>query len=144
MPNDLVRLLVANLRVYVGLRTDELQPDARVPLIDSLTLRFEAILRKLARLLGVADKRTGDDGITQVRGLDLLKDPAITAFLGDDLLTFANHTLNRPPEGLRDRVAHAVLHAGQYRIEDMDALVFLLLRLAALSISVDGEAKAES
>jgi len=139
MPNDLVRLLVANLRVYVGLRTDELQ---RVSLIDSLTLRFEAIFRKLARLLGVADKRTNDDGITQVRDLDLLKDPAIKAFLGDDL-TFANHTLVRQSEGLRDRIAHAILHAGQYRSQDMDALVFLLLRLAALSIDLEG-AKTES
>ena len=40
----------------------------------------------------------------------------------------------RDPEGLRDRIGHAILHRGQYRILELDAVVLLLLRLAVLEV----------
>jgi len=50
------------------------------------------------------------------------------------LTAFARYTLLREPERLRDRIGHAILHLGQYRARDLEAVVLLLLRLAVLEI----------
>jgi len=133
-PNDLVALLAAPLRTYVGLMTNTQYDDAMVVTIDSLTLRFEAVFRKLARRLGEPDliHRTDDEGrpYTRVAGLELLDNARIIAYLGEDLHAFATYTLARNDEGLRDKVAHAATHVSNYTMENAHALVFLLLRLA--------------
>jgi hypothetical protein len=133
-PNDLVALLAAPLRTYVGLMTSTQHDDAMVVTIDSLTLRFEAVFRKLARRLGEPDliQRTDDQGrpYTQVVGLELLDNARIIAYLGEDLHPFTTYTLARSDEGLRDKIAHALTHVSDYTMENAHALVFLLLRLA--------------
>jgi len=133
-PNDLVALLAAPLRTYVGLMTNTQHDDAMVVTIDSLTLRFEAVLRKLARRLGEPDwtQRKDERGrpYTQVVGLELLDNARIIAYLGEDLHAFATYTLARNDEGLRDKVAHAATHVSDYTMENAHALVFLLLRFA--------------
>jgi hypothetical protein len=138
MPNDLVRLIVAGLRLYVQVYTDEADPDAIIPALGTLTLRIEAVIRKFARLLGVPDSRTVDDGhgnpVTKVAGIELLGHPRIVEKCGEDLIAFAKHTLDRRPEGLRDRIGHAILHADQYRALDLDAVLLLLLRLTGIKI----------
>lgn len=141
MPNDLVRLLVAGLRLYVALHTEQTHQDSLIPVLDSLTLRVEAVVRKFARVLGVPDSRTVDDGhgqpVTKVAGIELLDHARIAEKCGEDLIAFAKHTLDRRPEGLRDRLSHAILHADQYRTLDLDAVVLLLLRLSGIQIEVN-------
>lgn len=134
MPNDPVRLLLAGIRLYIDAQTDAAHSDVCIPALDSLVLRFEAVLRKLARLIRESDTRTGQDQVTKFAGLDLLDNPRVVEFCGEDLITFAKHTLERPPEGLRDRVGHAILHFDQYRVADLDAVVLLILRFAALRV----------
>jgi hypothetical protein len=135
MPNDLMPLLIAPLKLYVNLGTNDVDGDLLIPALDSLVLRMEAVLRKLARLLGEVDTFTGSDGVTQVLGLRaLLRNARITETLGADLTAFTIHTLMRDPEGLRDRIGHAILHHGQYRVLELDAVVLLLLRLAMLKV----------
>ena len=83
MPNDLVPLLLAPLKLYVNLGANDVDGDLLIPALDSLVLRMEAVLRKLARLLGEVDTFTGSDGITQVLGLrGLLGNARITEALG--------------------------------------------------------------
>jgi hypothetical protein len=48
MPNDLVRLLAAGLRLYVQLHTEQTDEDSIIPALDTFTLRIEAVIRKLA------------------------------------------------------------------------------------------------
>jgi len=133
-PNDLVALLAAPLRTYVGLVTNQQHDDAMVVTIDSLTLRFEAVFRKLARRLGEPDwvQRKDDKGrpYTEVAGLGILENERVAAYLGEDLQAFATYTLARHDEGLRDKIAHAATHASDYTMQNAHALVFLLLRLA--------------
>jgi len=148
MPNDLVRLLMAGLRLYFLIKTDKVHRDSLIPTLDTLTLRVEAMLRKLARLLDVPDTRPADDrhgrAIANVAGLELLDHPKIQALCGEDLIAFAKHTLDRKPEGLRDKVGHAILHAVQYRDLDLDAVVLLILRLAGLSLPITTEQATEN
>jgi|GEM_PF-4900297 len=135
MPNDLVWLLRAPLRLYVGANTGEFAGDVLVPALDSLTLRIEAVLRKLARLLRRPDTDANSEGVTKYHGIKrLLKDEVLVAALGPDLVQFIAFTLIREPEGLRDKIGHAILHFGQYRVTDLDAVVLVLLRLAALDV----------
>jgi hypothetical protein len=140
MPNDLVWLLRAALRLWVGVQTGDFPGDVLVPALDSLVLRIEAILRKLARLLGQPDTDADAEGVTKYRGIKrLVKDPVIAATLGPDLVQFITFTLIREPEGLRDKIGHAILHFGQYRVVDLDAVVLILLRLAALDVPEEME-----
>lgn len=145
MPNDLVRLLMPGVRIYFQLLTSEAREDAIVPAIDTLVLRFEAVLRKLARMLDVPSIRGTDKRgrpLAEHAGLELLENQRIRAACGPDLVAFAKHTLVQEPEGLRDRVGHAILHYAQYRMIDLAAVVMLILRFAGVAIvDVNGNPK---
>lgn len=133
-PNDLVALLAAPLRTYVGLITNQQHDDALVVTIDSLALRFEAVFRKLARRLREPDwmQRKDEKGrpYTEVAGLGIIDNERVATYLGENLHAFATYTLARHDEGLRDKIAHAATHASDYAMQNAHALVFLLLRLA--------------
>ena len=133
-PNDLVVLLVAALRAYCAIYTQEQDDDAMVLVTDSLVLRFEAVLRKLARRLGVPDwvqRKDGTNLVDEVAGLPaLLSNERIVNYLGQDLHVYAKYTLMSIDEGLRDKVAHAATHATDYNVNNLSALIVLVLRLA--------------
>ena len=133
--NDLVDLLRPSLRLFLDVLDGD--NELRIPALDSLVLRFEAVLRKLARLSGVPHVRATDRGkrpLIEHAGLELLDREHMIEVAGADLVAFAKHTLLRAPEGLRDRVGHAILHSGDYGLLDLYAMVLLLLRFAAVAI----------
>jgi hypothetical protein len=134
-PNDLVDLLMPCFRLYLAVLDDDHW--MRVPALDSLVMRFEALVRKLARLLGVPHVRaTGGENrvLVEHAGLRLLEHPRVASVVGEDLMKFAKHTLMREPEGLRDRVGHALLHRGDYGLDHVHAMFLLYLRFAALAL----------
>lgn len=137
-PNELVDLLLAPIRSYFGVLTKQADADALIPAIDSLTLRLEAVLRKLARALGVADvsQRSDRQGriTSEVRGLSILDDDRLRKWIGEDLHALAKHTLVGFDEGLRDSVGHAITQLSDYGIYTAHSLVFLLLRIAVLQV----------
>lgn len=136
-PNDLAKLLISGVRLYFRILRHEASEDELVPALDSLVMRVEAVLRKLARMLDVPALRPTDRRgrpATEHAGLELLMHERVAAACGEDLVVFAKHTLLQEPEGLRDRVGHALLHYGQYRMIDLAAVLFLILRLAAVPI----------
>ncbi len=133
VPNDLVDLLRPPLRLFFDVLDGD--DELRIPALDSLALRFEAVLRKLARLAGVPHVRATDREnrpLIEHAGLELLDRERMIAVAGADLVAFAKHTLVRAPEGLRDRIGHAILHFGDYGILDLYAMLLLLLRFAAI------------
>ncbi|MGZ5151320.1 MAG: hypothetical protein ACXWC5_14955 [Burkholderiales bacterium] len=136
-PNDVVPLLLSGIRLYFDVVRDEAAGDKIVPALDSLVLRVEAVVRKMARLLDVpvvtATDRRGRP-IMEYAGLELLDHPRIVSACGEDLIFFAKHTLLQQPEGLRDKVGHALMHMAQYREIDLAAVVLLVLRLAAAPV----------
>jgi len=92
----------------------------------------------LARFLGVADvtQRTDRQGrvTTEVRGLTILDDDRLKAFIGEDLHALAKRTLVGFDEGLRDSIGHAITHVSDYEIFTAHSLFFLLLRFAVLQL----------
>jgi hypothetical protein len=137
MPNDLVALLMISMRAYCMLLTEEVPSEFLVPTLDSVVLKFEAILRKLARLLGITHlKATTGQGrpLMEVAGLELLENERVIEVCGDDLIAYATYTLERKPEGLRDRIGHAILHLDQYNPTDLHAVVQLVLRFASVEV----------
>lgn len=121
--NNLVALLAGPLRCYCAMYRGELDRDAIVPAIDSLVLRFEAALRKLARRLELPHESAALGA--------LFDDRRMAATLGADLHRFAEHTLFAHGNGLRDKIVRAAARTGDYSVMNLNALVLLLLRLAA-------------
>jgi len=102
-------------------------------------MRFEAVLRKLARIVGAADtKELKDESgrlVTEVLGINaVLGQPRVQETLGEDLLGLVRRTLLGQDEGLRHSVGHAVKHLSDYSAFTAHSLVFLLLRLAMVQI----------
>lgn len=133
--NQLPALLLAPLAGYIDVITGVQLPEAIIPVIDSLTLRFEAVLRKFARLLRVSDTKeiTDERGrlITEVLGLNaLLSHERMKAALGEDLHALMRRTLLGEDEGLRHSIGHAIMDLTDYNIFTAHGLVFLLLRFS--------------
>lgn len=140
--NDLVPLLLAPLATYIDVLTGVQPQEALIPAVDSLTMRFEAVLRKLARMLGVSDtKELADQSgrlVSEVLGIEaVLRHPRIRRALGEDLHELARHTLLGQDEGLRHSVGHGVTHLEDYGVFTAHSLVFLLLRLAMVQLNGD-------
>jgi hypothetical protein len=134
--DDLVDLLMPALRIYYDVITEQQPQDMLVPMIDSLTPRFEAIFRKLARRLRISDVSQITDNvgrvITEVRGVRIIDDAKFAGALGEDLHALATQTLIGHDEGLRDSVGHALMPMNGYHIFTAHSLVFLLLRMSVL------------
>lgn len=141
--NDLVFLLSVPLEGYIDVVTGERKASSLILTIDSLTMRLEAVLRKLARLHMVADTKETQDQrgrlVTEVLGLSqVLKQPQVAAVLGEDLVALVRRTLVGEDEGLRDRIGHAITDRSDYDIFTGHKLVFLLLRLAMVERGTAG------
>jgi len=124
LPNDLVKLLMSGIRLYFRLLKAEANDDELVPALDTLVMRIEAVVRKLARMLDVPALRPTDRRgrpAVEHASFELLDDDRVAKACGEDLIFFAKHTLLQEPEGLRDRIGHALLHHRQYRMLDLTA-----------------------
>ena len=142
--NDLAPLLLAPLATYVDVVTGLQTQDALIPTIDSLTMRFEAVLRKLARLVGVSDTKELPDQsgrlVTEVLGVSaVLRHARIRKLLGEYLHALARQTLLGQDEGLRHSVGHAITHLADYGVFTAHSLVFLLLRLAMVQVELGAQ-----
>ena len=145
--NDLPSLLSVPLEAYVDVITGVGKPASLILVIDSLTMRLEAVLRKFARLHRVGDTREIRDQqgrlVTEVLGItQVLGQRRVSAALGEDLVALVRQTLIGEDEGLRNRVGHAITGLADYGIFTAHSLVFLLLRLAMVGIGTaedDGE-----
>jgi len=142
--NDLLALLIPPLRLLFAVfeRDDEL----RIPALDSLVMRVETMLRKLAQLLRIPHVRATDRGrrpLLEYADLKLLEHARMQAVAGNDLVAFAKHTLLRAPEGLRPRIAHGLLKRADYRMIDLYAMLLLYLRFAVVSIPDDVSSERE-
>lgn len=132
---DLIWLLKPAVRLIFGVLDGTQDRAILVPAMDSLTIRFEEILRALARRLGLNHEFEGERRgrqSTMLRGIDLLGETAVRDLLGEDLSEFAIYTLDSPTEGFRDKVAHAATHRADYTETRARALLALLIRFARL------------
>lgn len=136
--DDLVELIMPSIRLYVDYHASVGSDDVLVPIVDSLVVRFEECLRKLARRLSIPDTVTkpDDDGnlVTHLAGYQLLDHQRVGEVCGEDLIAFAKYTLTNPPEGFRHQVAHGITHKTDYTRSRADSILFLYLRFAGLDL----------
>jgi hypothetical protein len=111
--------------------------------IDSLTLKFEGLLRDLLGLAGVATFRlkSQDRSLTEERYVgDLLYKKEMRYLFGEDDLFFLQFLLSEDDGyDLRNRVAHCLILAEDYHIDYMHLLVLALLKLAKYDLAQNNE-----
>lgn len=117
-----------------------------IPLIDSLTLKFEGMLRdicRLARWPTTRQRTKGEVAIDFEMGLPtLLEQPPVTELLGQDEVTFLRYLLDEKlGMALRHRVAHTRVSKEAYSLDTMCLLLVGVLRLGRFTV---GDASEES
>ncbi len=139
------QLLEPSLAGYFNKLSDWIQDESRVPNlvleIDSLTLKFEGMLRDLLRLAGVPTFRQTTDSkggtITQEKDLaKLLYDEAAGSLFREDDLFFLKFLLvEKAAYNLRASVAHSLMLAEDYTVDYMHLLILTLLKLAKYDLA---------
>lgn len=140
-------LLEASLDSYFGKTLRWLRDGTNTPNlvleIDSLTLKFEGLLRDLLGLAGVATFRLKrqDRSLTEERYVgDLLYKKEVRHLFGEDDLFFLRFLLSEDAGyDLRNRVAHCLILAEDYSINYMHLLLLALLKLAKYDLAQNNE-----
>jgi len=140
-------LLEASLDSYFGKTLRWLRDETDTPNlvleIDSLTLKFEGLLRELLGLAGVATFRLKrqDRSLTEERYVgDLLYKKEMRHLFGEDDLFFLRFLLSEDAGyDLRNRVAHCLILAEDYSINYMHLLLLALLKLAKYDLAQNNE-----
>ena len=140
-------LLEPSLIGYFGKTKQWLADRSHVPNmileIDSLTLKFEGMLRDLLQRDGVPTfrRKRQDHSLTEERYIgDLLYTDAIERLLGQDDLLFFRFLLSEDSGyDLRNAIAHCQLLAGDYCIHYMHLLFLALLRLSRYDLAQPDE-----
>jgi len=113
--------------------------------IDSLTLKFEGLVRDLAQLNGILTHNDTKDkaGRTVTREKDLsqlLFDPRIAGlFTADDLLFFRFLFVEHSGFTLRHRVAHSLMLIEDYNFGILQLVFIAVMRLAKYPIKSDSD-----
>jgi hypothetical protein len=103
--------------------------------VDSLVLKFEGLLRDFARLLAVPTTVLAKGNMREMYIDELLElDEIKTYFDENDMLLFRYIFVSKNGMNLRNNIAHAFLHFGQYSIEQMVLMIMALLRLAKYTV----------
>ena len=140
-------LLEASLDSYFGKTLRWLRDGTNTPNlvleIDSLTLKFEGLLRDLLGLAGVATFRLKrqDRSLAEERYVgDLLYKKEMRHLFGEDDLFFLRFLLSEDAGyDLRNRVAHCLILAEDYSINYMHLLLLALLKLAKYDLAQNNE-----
>ncbi len=140
-------LLEASFDSYFGKTLRWLRDGTNTPNlvleIDSLTLKFEGLLRELLGLAGVATFRLKrqDRSLTEERYVgDLLYKKEMRRLFGEDDLFFLQFLLSEDAGyDLRNRVAHCLILAEDYSINYMHLLLLALLKLAKYDLAQNNE-----
>jgi hypothetical protein len=110
--------------------------------IDSLTLKFEGVLRDFAGLLRISTTTTGKGGILREKYIEeFLSDETFQKYFNeDDLLFFRFLFVAKGGMNLRNNVAHCFYRFNNYSFQIMHLLICALLRLGKYRIKI-GQSK---
>lgn len=98
--------------------------------IDSLTLKFEGVLRDFAGLLGVSTTVVGKDNSFREKYIeDLLAEEVVQQYFDQNDRFFFNYLFLRNGLNLRNNVAHCFFRKEHYSFEFMHILICAFLRI---------------
>ena len=136
--DSLIALLRPGIRAWIEASAADRPSDDLILVGDSLTPKIETALRKMASRVGSAEVKSIDRAgktVDEYRGLEIADDACIQAVLGEDLAEFLRYVLDSDGEGFRDRLAHGATLPSEYRFENIDLIILLLLRLADRNVA---------
>lgn len=105
--------------------------------IDSLTLKFEGILRDFARVVGADTLVRSKGKIREAYIEDLLMDKKILKYFNEDDLLLFRYLFTSAGKNIRNNVAHAFYKFHHYKPELMFFILMAILRLSKYQVRVD-------
>lgn len=105
--------------------------------IDSLTLKFEGILRDFARVIKADTLVTVKGNIREAHIEDLLANEKIRKYFTEDDLFLFKYLFTATGINIRNNVAHAFYKFHQYRLELMLLILMAILRISKYQIDVE-------
>tara|TARA_R110001592_G_scaffold17518_2_gene73821 strand:+ start:108771 stop:110627 length:1857 start_codon:yes stop_codon:yes gene_type:complete len=99
--------------------------------IDSLTLKFEGLLRDLCNRLDIGTSQSRQKGMQEAYIHNVLENETIQKFFNNEDMLFFNYLFTKSNGlNLRNNVAHCFLNSEEYHPDKMFLLIAALLRLA--------------
>lgn len=106
--------------------------------LDSLTMKFEGLLRDFARLAGAETIVQAKDMIREMYIDDLLETEQIqNLFNEDDRILFRYVFVSKYGLNLRNQIAHSFLRPRQYDIDKVLLVLVCILRLGKYTINTE-------
>jgi len=107
--------------------------------IDSLTLKFEGVIRDFARILKVSTTVMGKGNVLREKYIEeLLGEPEIQKYFDEDDLLFFNYLfVAKDGMNLRNDIAHCFYRYNNYNFQIMHLLICAFLRIGKYKMSVN-------
>ena len=107
--------------------------------IDSLTLKFEGVLRDFAALIGVTTTITGKGNVLREKYIEeLLVDKEIKKYFNEDDLLFFNYLfVSKDGMNLRNNIAHSFFKPNNYSFQIMHLLICAFMRIGKYKIKIN-------
>ena len=105
--------------------------------IDSLTLKIEGLLREISKVCNISPMTTTRDGMMREKYIEeLLAEPEIENFLGEDTLVFFQFFFTKKGANIRNDVAHSFYKHFNYSDVLMPILICAILKLSMFKLTL--------
>jgi len=106
--------------------------------IDSLTLKFEGVLRDFCGLIGVSTTITGKGNVLREKYIeDMLADKEVKKYFDEEDLLFFNYLfISKEGMNLRNNIAHSYYRPHNYSLHKMHLLICAFLRIGKYRINI--------
>lgn len=106
--------------------------------IDSLTLKFEGVLRDFARIIKVSTTVTGKGNVLREKYIEeILEEKEIQKYFDENDLLFFNFLfVAKDGMNLRNNIAHSFYRFNNYNFQIMHLLICAFLRIGKCQISI--------
>lgn len=107
--------------------------------IDSLTLKFEGVLRDFSKLANISTTTVGKNGALREKYIEeLLSDERLKKYFNEDDLLFFYYLFTKDGMNLRNNVAHCFYRFHNYSFQVMHLLICAFLRIGKYKINTTG------
>jgi hypothetical protein len=123
------------VQTEIDLKTNSHNSQGYILAIDSLSLKFEGLLRELSRMIGAPTIEIDKNGTKERIGFDkLLDNEKLKVLIPEDDIAFFKFLFTANGMNLRNNVAHCFFTTKNYSSEVMLLLIVALLRLGNYKI----------
>ena len=97
--------------------------------MDSLTLKFEGVLRDFILLSGGNTTKSVEGNIQEQLFSDLIDNPTISQYFNENDIELFKFTFMKKGKDLRNNIAHSFMNYSDYSLENAILVFFCFLRL---------------